>query len=177
MGLLENARWRFLQEARSVVNNDIDELLMTNGKSIFELVESSPKKYISYIGKWVLAPSDVEPQPPPAGEGSGARHKDFQYFLIPKSKWKLYRFVKQNACPTKWSVVPSACPFKAQWKTHRVAGMSLRPLPLETAGYRHFREINTSWKYKRSTREPYDASKHAIDSALVECMGRVQWES
>jgi len=54
IGVLEHARWRFLQEARSVLNSDIDELVVSsNGWSIFETVERSWSGVMRFHGVWV----------------------------------------------------------------------------------------------------------------------------
>ncbi len=41
-GALEDARWRYLQRARSVLNVDIDELVLPRSQSVFERVEAGP---------------------------------------------------------------------------------------------------------------------------------------
>ena len=177
MGSMENARWRFLQKARSVLNMDIDELMLTQDKTIFEQVESAPERYCRCFGKWVIAPGGLEGQVQPFSQsGIQPRHSDFNYTLAIQSKWKFYRFVKVNRCPTKWAVVPSACPVSAQWRVHKIAGMRATPLAVEDMSYRHFREINTNWKYRRTTRDPYSPALHELDHELVKCLSRVRWD-
>ena len=54
LGLLEHARTRFLSYAASVVNADVDELVLTKERvSIFELVSRSETGYLSYPGYWI----------------------------------------------------------------------------------------------------------------------------
>ena len=75
-GMLEHARWRFLAHSSSVLNTDIDELVITEGhRSIFELVERSPTGLLIFGGVLVenqlAAPSDCA--------GPMPRHRDFAW--------------------------------------------------------------------------------------------------
>ena len=45
-----------------------------------------------------------------------------------------------------------------------------------TITYRHFREINNGWKYRRSDRSPFDPAKHEVDGPLGALMAKVDWE-
>lgn len=177
-GALEDARWKYLQNARSVLNADVDELIITKDKTIFELAETSSRKYVTYFGKWIIPLDDAEGNSLSGdGDVTASRHKDFQHALSLKRKWKLYRPVLENRCPTKWAAVPAECPDRSQWKTHRIAGILQPSLPLQRAGYRHFRRINTSWKYTRSLRDKFDSAKHQVDQDLIEAFRRTDWNS
>ena len=131
-GMLEHARYRFLANAKSVLNADIDELVITeNGSSVFELAERSPTGYLEFGGKWVenhriscRAATNLVP-----------RHKD-------------YGFISQvglEGCRPKWVVVPAKVPCEAQWHVHRLLGMNSSHAD-EGIELRHFKAINTGWK-------------------------------
>jgi hypothetical protein len=151
-GALENAKWRFLRKAKSVLNCDIDELVVTRGKSVFELAESSG--YVTFQGKWIVGVDE---------ESGGSRHRDFRYARA------------GERCPTKWALVPSKCPKNAQWKVHLIGSM-LHTVPASTACYRHFRQINTNWKYDRSPREKFDPARHNVDQELKAAFDKVRWD-
>jgi hypothetical protein len=180
-GAFEDARWRYLLKAGSVLNCDVDEFVITAGageKSIFALTEESSRGYLRFYGKWVVALADRTDQPPlehPVGGFN--RHRSYQYALSVHSAWQKYRFVSRDRCASKWAIVPAGSPEKSQWKTHMVTRILQPPTRLDRISYRHFREINTSWKYQRSVRENFDAAKHSIDSELMRAFSRVDWES
>src|SRR5579875_722135 len=162
-GALENARWRFLQKARSVLSCDIDELVLTRDWSVFELAESNG--YISFFGKWIvgLAPEPSGALQRQAPNRRTVRHADFRHALNFKSERRRDGLVHDSRCPSKWAVVPSRCPNTAQWKVHQVTVMNTGEVDTSIACYRHFREINTHWKYCRSLRDRFDAQRHYVD--------------
>jgi hypothetical protein len=171
-GALENARWRFLQKAKSVLSCDIDEFALTSGKSVFELAESSGRGYLSFHGRWIVGVAE-EANP------AVVRHADFQYALRFQSEWRTERPMPgryvDDRCPPKWAAVPARCPKTAQWMVHLVAGMNERA-PLSTASYRHFRQVNTHWKYDRSQREKFDPARHYMDEELKAAFDKVRWD-
>ena len=132
-GMLEHARWRFLRDSKSVVNVDIDELVITeNGSSVFDIAETSPTGLIILEGKW------VENYPPTTSSTDMRRHKDFGY-------------VERCAagCEPKWAVVPHKVPDAAQWFVHFIYGMSASE-PERRAEIRHFKALNTNWSLDRA---------------------------
>ena len=131
-GVLEHARHRFLSLAEAVVNADVDELVVTKAKvSIFELVSRSETGYLNYPGFWIESATK--------SVGKYPRHFDF-----------CYRSVNSTKSPPKWAVAPRRCPIEADWLPHRVSGMDSDALS-SLATFRHFRAINTGWKYQRGT--------------------------
>jgi hypothetical protein len=170
-GALENARWRFLQKAKSVLSCDIDELLVTRDKSIFDLAESSKLGYVSFYGRWIVG-VDEETR---GKEPSAVKYPDFQYALRFQSEWRPER-ARDDRCPTKWAAIPSRCPKTAQWMIHLVGGMTPERVSLSTACYRHFRQITTHWKYDRSRREKFDPVRHYVDEELKAALGEVRWD-
>ena len=109
-GMLEHARRRFLAHSSSVLNTDIDELVITEGgSSIFELVENSTTGLLVLSGVW------VENHPIRRRRASSRpRHRDFACVSTGD----------QVGCETKWAVVPARVPNAAQWHVHRILGMS-----------------------------------------------------
>ncbi|MDA4847890.1 hypothetical protein [Hoeflea poritis] len=146
---LELARRRFLRNASSVLNADIDELVLpaSSGQTVFEAAEQSANGYLQYAGTWIS--SAIDGYTP----GQGFRHRDFKY-------------KKPQAGPSalKWCAVPQKIPPQSQWKIHCVTGMQ----PGTDAGidYLHFTGINTNWKYERSVfATPPDAG-YEVDDRL-----------
>ena len=147
-GMLEHARRRFLAHSSSVLNTDIDELVITEGgSSIFELVESSTTGLLVLSGVW------VENHPiRRRGASSRPRHRDFACVSTGD----------QIGCETKWAVVPARAPNAAQWHVHRILGMSPSK-SRQLAELRHFKAINTDWTVDRSRSRDRRTSTAAID--------------
>jgi hypothetical protein len=178
MGGLEHARRMFLQQARSVVNSDIDELVISeDGSSVFEAAESSRLGIARYNGHWVCG---FEGRTRVASDRSPIRVVDFDHYLRCHTirRWGVLP-VRAGAtvCPPKWTVVPSRCPERAQWTPHRIKGW-VNSLALNSNfSFRHFREIGNNWKYDRSARELYDDSRYAFDQRLSANFAAVRWAS
>jgi len=145
-GILEHARWRFLEFARGVVYQDVDELAVSD-RSIFEIAELSKQGTVLYEGRWI---EHVMPQRG-ASTTAQPRHADFRYF-------------KPDDPPTatKWCTVPSRNKRSRQWRVHWIKPAEMT----DEIKLRHFRAISTGWKYDRSS-EPFDPSVHREDEELV----------
>jgi hypothetical protein len=50
---------------------------------------------------------------------------------------------------TKWCVVPSRCGDNTQWCVHGIPGKTSEATVASDILYRHFRAINTRWKWLR----------------------------
>jgi hypothetical protein len=152
-GALHDARFRFLERARSVLNCDIDELVVSEtGGSVFAATEKADGGYLLLGGRWMASTAET-----PAG--ALPRHADFRYLDTAAA-----------ACPTKWCVVPAKCALERQWHTH---GVGAKPVELNrTFSYRHFRSISTDWKYPRTPLAAYDSRIHERDGPLAEAMRR-----
>jgi hypothetical protein len=170
LGAWEHARRRFLKSARSVMNSDIDELVLCeDSRSIFHKAEHSPFGIARYSGRWVIdtdgSPADALP-----------RHRDFHVTLRPQMQRGRF-FLQRDAvsCFPKWTLVPERCPDRTQWKVHTIGGWL--PARLKTPGvsFRHFREIGGNWKYDRKLRETFDPARHVRDEALARAFDRVDW--
>ncbi|HEX6103335.1 MAG TPA: tetratricopeptide repeat protein, partial [Alphaproteobacteria bacterium] len=164
-GMLEHARHRFLSHASSVLNTDVDELVLTGaGASVFELVERSPTGLLAFGGVWV----ENHPVTAP-GDAGAARHRDFAWV----------RTGDQVGCENKWAVVPARVPPAAQWHVHRILGMSASDCP-ELVEMRHFKAINTNWtvdqnrsRERRTDTAAVDQQSLRLDVVLREALERI----
>jgi hypothetical protein len=154
-GALHDARFRFLERASSVLNCDIDELVVSEkGESVFAATERAAGGYLLFAGRWMASTAETR-------AGTRPRHGEFQYLDL-----------SAGACPTKWCVVPAKCALERQWHTH---GVGAKPVPLNREfAYRHFRSISTDWKYERTPSVAYDPRLHELDRALLEAMRRAE---
>jgi hypothetical protein len=172
-GIMEHARHCFLADARSVLNSDIDELVVSAaGRSVFEAAEASPLGTIRYHGVWVPGLRGISPD---FNDQAPARHRDFHHAI--RARRSGLGTTRAAGCPTKWAAVPSRCPTHCQWTAHRIKNWMLGRLTTGTFEYRHFREITDHWKCDRSARDRFDPAKHVTDAALLASFARVNWDS
>jgi hypothetical protein len=176
LGAWEHARWRFLQDARSAMNSDIDELVLSRtGQSVFEAAERSWTGLVRYRGRWVIG---TEARLHDRTVNAAPRHSDFSILMPPKyelSRWLTWR--DANECPAKWTVVPGRCPPQAQWHVHVIRSWWASYTRTRQFCFRHFREIGSNWKYQRTSRVLFDPSIHRTDRLLNETFRRVDWEN
>jgi hypothetical protein len=175
LGAWEHARWRFLQYARSVMNSDIDELVLSRtGQSIFEATERTSTGLLRYQGRWIIGTEDCTHK---TAGCAAPRHFDFSTLMPRKyefSRWLAFRDI--NVCPSKWTVVPGRCPAQAQWHVHLIRSWWASYLRTRRFCFRHFREIGSNWKYQRTSRVSFDPSIHQTDRSLDDAFQRVDWE-
>ncbi|MGP6086837.1 hypothetical protein [Antarctobacter jejuensis] len=131
-GVLNALQFRFLQGARAVLNCDVDELVMTPGRSVFDLAHDSRFGFVSFPGRW------VHPAPEDEGRPSHARHS--------------HRDDPAKTCPPKWCVVPSG-PLKGfQWRAHEMERLPFaKRFHADDAWFYHFRNITDGWKSLKRT--------------------------
>jgi hypothetical protein len=173
-GAWEHARRCFLARARSVMNADIDELVVSNGDAgAFEAAERSPFGIVRYRGAWVPGIAGLTRT---ATDQAPIRHRDFEHILRPLHSRRFGVLpAVADRCPPKWAVVPARCPERAQWCAHNIKRW-IAALPVTARfSYRHFREINDNWKYDRSPRVAYDPVRHVHDPALAGNYSKVDW--
>jgi hypothetical protein len=206
-GILDHGRWLFLDQARSVLSTDIDELVLAGDHhGVFEKTEQSSSGYLTFSGLWMPGLADLTRVPT---DEQPIRHQDFTYHLCPKQGANTPPFAwmrRDNRCLPKWCVVPRRCPTRAQWLTHGVSSIlppfqvpkqyppwfvatltamrravaRLNRTPRQSGpGFelRHFLEITTGWKFSRSQRVPFDPGRHARDVRVAAHFARVRWES
>ena len=178
-GALEDARWRYLATADAVLNTDIDELVVSDHRDVFEAALRSNRAYVRFQGRWAVpwreAPLPYICQGSP--DGDVPRHKESMHQLRPHWRWGKFRFQDKNLCPAKWAVVPGRCPVSAQWSVHSILGMRGQTLSPKDLAYRHFREITTNWKYRRSDVGPGERQGAREDELLEEAFARVEWNA
>lgn len=149
-GALEHARHRFLALAEACVHADIDELVVTDDRSsVFDRVLGSRTGSITYGGVWI---ENVRAEPPIAPR----RHSQFR-LRLPRAP---------TPVRPKWAVAPSRCPPSAQWRVHDISGMRSDARAAKGVLTRHFRAINTNWKFARW--EPASLTpQHFVDTDLA----------
>jgi hypothetical protein len=175
LGAWEHARWCFLRDARSVMNCDIDELVLSkSGQSVFEAAEQSSLGFVRYRGRWIIGVDD--------GKECKAserlpRHRDFNILMPPNYQFSWRRGRRDsNVCAPKWTVVPAKCPRRAQWLVHSISSWLPSYLPCgRNFSFGHFREIGSNWKYQRTSRVPFDPSIHRTNELLRTTFTRVNW--
>ncbi len=175
--MLEHARYRYLPQARSVIQGDIDELVVCDG-SIHERAERSPFGIISYQGHWVVDGDTGGARVAGAGvEDPEPRHAMFNICSGRARRRRLIALRSDPAlCPSKYTVVPKRCPAYAQWDSHRVRQWLPGRFLTTSVEFRHFQPINTSWKYDR-TSQLFPPEERVVDDALVRSYARVRWNT
>ncbi|UTW55781.1 hypothetical protein [Kordiimonas sp. SCSIO 12610] len=157
-GFFEHSKQRFLATAKSVLNVDIDELVVTKDhQSVFEKVEEQKDAYLLFHGIWASAEVNIEEHP------SDRRHVHY------KCHGRINDDTRQ--CPSKWAVVPSMCPDDAQWTTHDIQRMPYFSYENIAVRYRHFRNLNIGWKGDRSN----PLLEYNEDQLLIEAYQKVGW--
>lgn len=150
-GILQHARFRMMQHARSVLHVDIDELVLSpRGLSIFEATEKSWAGCLKFAGRWI---SNI---PSRASQGHQPSHSDFGH-VDPDLP----------VCPPKWCVVPKR--FQSlgyTWSEHNVFGARSNTRLDGRFEYRHFQAISTNWKENRSQQHPPSHRALIPDPAL-----------
>ncbi|HYF09322.1 MAG TPA: hypothetical protein VD970_17000 [Acetobacteraceae bacterium] len=155
MTFYEHARWRFLWAARSVLNCDVDELVLTEDRrGVFEMTEGSAAGYLAFPGVWIENVGEA---------GAGASLPRFTDFRVR---------LREADSPPKWCVVPGRLPDAARWATHRIEG-AREDGAADGVLFRHFRAISTGWKYPRGAPVAFDAARHVVDEPLRAALGRV----
>jgi hypothetical protein len=151
-GSMQHARFRFLGRARSVLNVDIDELVLSDrGRSIFEATEQTRGGFLKFAGHWISAttPHGVAP-------GCG-RHGDF---------W-LLDAREQDECPPKWCVVPARTSRTRHcWSAHNLFGARRNRRISGEFAYRHMRGISKGWKEVRWDACDYEPDRFTPDVEL-----------
>ncbi len=175
LGLMEHARWCFLQEARSVMNADIDEMVVcAPNTDVFTQAERSLFGVHRYYGRWVYGMEGLSPEPT---EKTPVRHKDFTIACRAQMYRKFGLFsMDRAACFAKWTVAPRRCPDAAQWHLHTIKGMMAARLFSNSTHFLHFREISKSWKYYRQDRQVFDPARFERHTAFCAAIEQVQWD-
>jgi hypothetical protein len=136
--MLEHAKYRYLSHAALVLNNDIDELIVTKGPSLDKIqsqLESGPYHCLAYQGRWI-EPHDVP-------RNKGAYEVPFESRLF--SDYCCTDAHDKRGIGHKWMLVPQKN-INYQWLVHRIAG----PYGVsEDLFYGHYLAMNTNWSWER----------------------------
>ena len=158
----QDARFRFLDVAASVLNCDIDELVVSEkGESIFDITEKSRNGCILFNGRWIA--NVTAGTQPDLNSPSDFRHGYFRF---------LNR--TEPVCPKKWCVVPGGCRLEETWDNHTVSGKDVPSSYSDSFSYRHFQGISTNWKYQRVRPTVFDPKLHLFDEALDKALVRAE---
>jgi hypothetical protein len=160
-GAFQDARFRFLDSASSVLNCDIDELVVSeNGESIFEITEKTRNGYTTFHGRWIS--NAVVGTHPDFSSPSDLRHGCFRYLAR----------TEPASCPPKWCVVPRRCKLEEHWGVHKVSGGDPVSSYSDSFSYRHFQSVSTNWKYQRVRPVEFDPKLHQFDETLEQALVR-----
>ncbi|MFC3096854.1 glycosyltransferase family protein [Alteraurantiacibacter palmitatis] len=152
-GSLQHARHRFLRRARSVLNVDVDEMVLDDGgnQSIFAATEASRSGFIKFPGRWIGTHAD-----PPVARAT-CRHADFVHRDLPA----------EPVCPPKYCLVPGrADRLSDSWSVHNLFGAAANRRLSRRFSYRHMRGITNSWKEDRWAADGTDRAALPRDAAL-----------
>ena len=152
VGVLQHARFRFLQDARSVMHNDIDEMIIGSGdRTVFEAAEQSRTGMVKFDGRWITTFTEAHIDP------ESCRHADFVHHEGPDAE----------LAPPKWCVQPRAFGREVTWGVHNIFGSGQNENISDEFLFRHLRGISTSWHYDRWNDEASDPDSLERDETLV----------
>ncbi|MBH5321823.1 glycosyltransferase family 92 protein [Aurantiacibacter sediminis] len=152
VGVVQHARFRFLQKARSVMHNDIDEMIISQGdRTVFEAAEQSPNGMVKFDGRWISTHSDHPVEP---GKCS---HADFVHDEGEHAELS----------PPKWCIRPQAFSRKHSWGVHNIFGARGNDEITDEFLFRHIRGVTTSWHYDRWNLGSEDRSALRRDEVLA----------
>ena len=150
-GSMQHARLRFLRSARSVLNVDIDELVV-GPTSIFEAAERSKSGFVKFSGRWISSMTASPLAPGTSG------HADFT----------LRDAQETDVCPPKWCVVPAKADERRHtWSVHNLFGSKANRRIDPAFAYCHFKGISNNWKYDRQADGAFDPARFSQDAELA----------
>lgn len=165
-GTFEHSRHLLTRSSRSLINADIDELILSfRTVGCHALAEASPFGGISIPGVWVK--SEIKPNGLP-------HYLDALTGTVG---------VPQLWSPPKWAVVPQRIPEFAQLRTHKLRRWLIPKVP--GVSYRHFKSLTINWRSDTSGwdyRKVGELSKTnevrasgPCDESLQAALARVSW--
>lgn len=159
-GILEHAKWRFLSEARCVLNCDIDELaLAPAGKTVFEICELCPSGYLQIPAFWAYWHNERKLDI--AGTGR-VRHADH----------RLRKKGGEAPCFNKWAVCPARLGPAAQWAVHAV--YQTQPFGINGMSLRHCHSLTRlSYKSARASGLIADPAAYERDDPFCSALDAV----
>lgn len=149
-------RLRFLGQARAVLNCDVDEVVLTEGGSVFDVAVQSRLGFVQIKGQWH--------SPAPGSRGPCA-HADHIWVEDPP-----------KGCPPKWCLRPDGPLAGWSWDMHgmeRLPFLHARTDP--NMRFAHCRAVSTGWKKEGRLRALSGTVKDPLaehsfaDAELVPC--------
>jgi len=136
--MLEHAKWRFLYDARLVINADTDELLViknSNLDGIAEYCASGEHSVLLYDGIWIE----------PIDSTTGVVAKDVDFCNRHFSNYWHTTHGDGRGIGVKWMLNPQRN-IQYQWHLHKTYGPHIKT---DQITFGHFFAMNTSWSYQR----------------------------
>jgi len=138
-GMLEHAKIRYLNKSKLVLNNDIDELVITNGitlENVATYLNANNVKCIRYRGIWI-EPWDI------------VKNQSANKIPLEQRQFKDYFCTDPNnkiGIGHKWMLTPTTSILKQQWLVHNINGLTIETDQLR---YAHYLAMNTGWSWSR----------------------------
>ena len=143
--MLEHAKYRFLYNAKTVINADTDELLLVNNWDWIENeFENTETCVLSYNGTWI-EPIDLSGN---SAHTTSIQNRKFSDYVLTENN-------SHRGISRKWMLKPSKC-LQTQWGLHDVQAITNKT---DQIGFGHFLAMNTSWSY---TRDHYDGNRENL---------------
>lgn len=136
--MLEHAKFRYLSGASLVLNNDIDELIVTKGLSLIDIQQhlaTAQSGALRYKGVWI-EPYDLAKKISASDTPFNERH--IRDFYCTDSN-------NQIGIGYKWMLIPSRH-MNQQWLVHHINGQMIESDQLY---YAHYLALNTNWSWRR----------------------------
>lgn len=168
-GYMDHARRRYCASARSVLNCDIDELVVGPvGQSVFEEAEQASGPGLHIHGRWVetLRRSNRD-----QSATELIRHADCLFAQRKQSVWRWLGMYDQ-LLRTKWVAVPARCDDRTEWTVHSLTPTNEQPCVIAKPAnstrfiYRHFRQLTAREHTRRRYVRRYNPIKHQFDREL-----------
>jgi len=142
-------RLRFLGAARAVLCVDVDEMVLSEGGSVFDAAVASRLGFVQIAGRW---------HSPAPGTSGPHLHADHLWVDVPP-----------KPCPPKWCLRPDGPLGGFSWDVH---GLERLPLlhGMTARGFRfaHCRGVSTGWKKQGRLKVPKDTVR---DDLAADCLG------
>lgn len=120
-------RLRFLRQARAILCCDVDEMVLSEGGSIFDAAMRDPLGFVQIKGQWH--------SPAPGSEGPYT-HADHLWVETPP-----------KPCPTKWCLRPNGPLGGWSWDIHGIERLPmLHKRTVSGFRFAHCRGVSTGWK-------------------------------
>ncbi len=170
-GGLDHARHRCFALSRSVLNCDIDELVVgPEGLSVFDEAEHGSGPGLHIPGRWVELVRRPENY-----MRDNVRHRDFRFAQRKQTVWRMLG-VRARLLRNKWVALPAKCDDRVEWTVHGLISTDERdrepkkPRHSKRFMYRHFRQLTTQDANARQRVKRYNPIKYGLDRGLKTAM-------